>query len=312
MKLFICKSIAYVFVLLIITISLLEVSSFIVKSRGFLNYETESNLLFYKSQTEYDILFMGISHARNFSRNTNHIRVEKILNKSIINIGRGGAICGVNEQLFYLDYFYHLKNRTKKVIYIISPPLIFSELFPKASNTFNDEPFELSFLFRYLFFDSENKKERILSYLHSKFTWQWFKNYPVILKEETAQLDSVNLKDVHEGEDFLYGTKELSFDRFEKSKKQIEETINLAKANNSEVILIIVPTAFGKWRGQDYVVDFAKKMSVNNGVEFYDCSEVKLNPEYYSDHHHLNSNGISFFTEHYLKPIINEKLPQKP
>ena len=81
MKHLIFKSLVFIAILLLTIVFLLECSSFIVKRRGFLNYQTESNLLFFKTQTDYDVLFIGISHARNFSRHKNHIQVEKILNK---------------------------------------------------------------------------------------------------------------------------------------------------------------------------------------------------------------------------------------
>ncbi|MBP6586273.1 MAG: hypothetical protein KA215_11490 [Flavobacterium sp.] len=306
MKHLIFKSLVFIAILLLTIVFLLECSSFIVKRRGFLNYQTESNLLFFKTQTDYDVLFIGISHARNFSRHKNHIQVEKILNKSIINIGQGSAACGVNEQLFYLDYFYHLKNRTQKVIYMLSPPLFFSESLPKASNTFNNETFEFSFFYRYLFFNSENKKERVQSYLRSKLTKQWLETYPFSLESKTEKLDSLDTKEVQKGQDFAYG-KSPSLERFRKSTIKIEETINLAITNNSDVILIIPPALFGKWPEHDKVVDFAKKMTKNKRVEFYDYSESILKPEYYYDHHHLNTKGIIFFTDNYLKPIISGK-----
>ena len=167
MRRFILRSVLFIISLITTIILIITIFSQIVENRHFLNYQTESNLLVFDKNVNYDILFMGISHARNFSRHKNQLRIEEITNKKVANIGQGGGACGVNEQLFYLDYFYFQNNTAKQIIYVLSPPMVFSETLPIASNTFNYESFELLFLIKYLNFDSENKYQRILSYLRS-------------------------------------------------------------------------------------------------------------------------------------------------
>jgi hypothetical protein len=303
MNRFVFKSIVYLLSLFGIGLLLLVGSSYIVKKRSFTNYQTDGNLLFYKTNTKYDVLIMGISHARNFSRYKNHLQIEKILQKSVINIGQGNGSCGANEQLFYLDYFYHLKNRSNQVIYILSPPMFFSEDLPKASNTFVYEPFEFSFFYRYLFYNSENKKERLISYLQSAISKQWLTNYPNSLESMDIKLERIDKAEVERGQDLAYG-KSLSYDRFNKSIKTVEATIDLALKHHSKVLLIIPPALFGKWRGHDDVVNFAHKMVLKDKVEFFDFAETVIEPKYYYDHHHLNTNGVRYFTEKYLKPMV--------
>jgi hypothetical protein len=275
-----------------------------VKNKDFQNHETESNLLIMNDHEEYDILFMGISHTRNFSRHKNHTRIEKILSKTIINIGQGDGMCGANEQLFYLDYFYYKKNTASTVVYFISPPMFFSTNLPISSKTFIYEPFKLDFFLRYLIFPSENKIKRINSYLRSKLTWDWYSYEPFSLDSKDERLTGIDSAAVFAGQKKVYQNAS-ALERFYLSVPQVEEAIRLAVKNKSRVILIIPPALFGKWIGHENVEKFAKEMEQINGVEFYDLSESIMSPEYYYDHHHLNTDGIILFTNEYLNPILN-------
>jgi hypothetical protein len=304
MKRFLTLISLYFFLLIGLLLISLIISSNIVKNRQFKNYETESNLLVMNNDEKFDILFMGISHARNFSRHKNHLRIEDILDKKIINIGQGGGHCGINEQLFYLDYFYNLGNTCSTVVYIISPPLFFSETLPIASNTFDSEPFELKFFIDYLFFKTENKQERLTSYLRTKLTRAWYYYKPTTLESMDEQLNVIDSNAVASGQQLVYNDS-LGFHRFNKSIERVEETIQLALKNYSNVILVIPPVLFGKWEGHYNVENFAKKMQKIYGVEYYDFSMSVLSPEYYYDHHHLNTNGVVYFTNNYLKPILH-------
>lgn len=305
MKRFLRSTILYILLLLTILVIGLEVSSNMVKNRQFKNYETESNLLVMKKDASYDMLIMGISHARNFSRHKNHLRIEKILDKKIINIGQGGGRCGINEQLFYLDYFYKKGNTASTVVYVISPPLFFSETLPIASNTFDREPFELKFFLNYLQFKSENKQERLTSYVKSKLTRRWFSSVPRSLDAMEQKLDSIDMKVVSAGQNLVYKDS-TAYTIFNKSVTRVEETIQLALRHNANVILVIPPALFGKWKGHPDVAAFAQRMQELYGVEYYDFSESVLSPELYYDHHHLNTNGVVFFTKNFLQPIFKE------
>lgn len=306
MKKFLSLTIVYILLLLVSFLIILEHRSNVVKSRHFKNFETESNLLVMNSNENFDMLFIGISHARNFSRHKNHLRVENILDKKVINIGQGNGFCGVNELLFYLDYFYSKGNTVSTVVYFISPPLFFSETLPVSSNTFDQEPFELGFLLRYLFFKTENKSQRISSYLQTKHSRNWISFKPFSLDSKDELLDKLDSTTVSEGQQLVYGDS-LAFSRFNKSIIRVEETIQLALDNNSKVILIIPPALFGKWKGHNMVENFAKNMLKYEGVKYYDFSESVMSPEYYYDHHHLNTKGVVYFTENYLKPVLSEE-----
>nr|WP_321407118.1 hypothetical protein [uncultured Carboxylicivirga sp.] len=305
MKKFITQFIGISLIFLITTLSLLVISSAYVKNKGFNNYTTESNTLWLTKNKKYDILFMGISHARNFTRHKNQERLEKILDSKIANIAQGEGSCGVKEQLFYLDYFYYKGNSASKIIYVLSPPMLFSETLPIASNTFKNEVFEFPFLIKYLSFDSENKNARIMSYLQYKLHPKWLLTKPFTLERLDNSLDSIDLEIVEKGQNLAYSGSSLNYKRFIESKKVIEQTILLAESNNTRVVFLIPPALFGKWRGHQSTYDFAMNMKLKYpNVDFFDASETILKPDLYNDNHHLNTKGVVYFTEKYLKDLI--------
>lgn len=289
--------------ILVLEIAVLTGLSEYVSSRGFENHETESNLLFLKSDEEYDILFVGVSHARNFSRHKNNLRIEASLGKSLCNLGQGKGACGINEQHFYLKHFYDKGNKTEYLLYVLSPPLLFSETLPIASNTFNFEPFELGFFLKYLFYDTENKFERLSSYVRFKQDILWLDHKPECLERKEDFLTEIDSSAILKGQAYAYGG-DQNMERFEISCKRVEQTVQLAQKNGSKVIFMIPPALFGKWIGHDETMEFANKMKDQYGVEVHNFAEVILEPKYYYDHHHLNSDGIEVFTETCLKPIF--------
>lgn len=303
---FIIKIVIFSLVTLIMLLSFLLVSSEIVKNRNFKNSETESNTLFLKQNKNYDILFLGISHARNFSRHHNHEKVEKWLNKSIVNLAQGEGKCGLNEQLFYLDYFYNQKNKVDTIIYVLTPPLFTNKKLPIASNTFDNEIFDLIFLYNYTTFKSENKYERIVQYAQSKLSKNWISKMPDKKFAVTDSLTHLNLKEVKKGMK-LASSQKFNQKQFDLSCTIIEKTILKAKQNNSVVMFIIPPALFGKWNENQQVVDFAKKMKLKYNIKWGDFSEAILEPKYYYDHHHLNTKGVAYFTKKYLINFLKNK-----
>lgn len=303
MKKFVFKTLLFGLVFSVILIVVLLATSHFVAKKGFKNSQTESNTLIIKEKQQYDLMFMGISHARNFSRHGNHELVEQLLGKKIINIGQGGGICGINEQLFYLDYFYSKGNTADTIFLILTPPMLTSETLPVSSATFDSEVFDLSFFFRYLWFDTENKQERMVQYVQSKLQSKWIKtkpNYSVVKKDS---LTGIDLAAISKGMKIAHG-ETISKERFEKSCVAIKKIINKARTNNSTIVMIIPPALFGKWPEHDLVVNFARTLKQEQNVAFYDFSESVLSPNYYYDHHHLNTKGVKYFTELYLKPLF--------
>lgn len=301
MKQFAIRLISFPLIFLGLLILSVNITSLIVKSRGFKVYQTDSNNLVMGKDTHYDILFTGASHARNLSRYKNHLRLENILNKSIANIGQGAASCSINEQFFYFKFFCEQNNSTDKLVYLLSPPLLFSEKLPVASNTFNLEYFSFKFLISYLKFDSENRRQRIFEYIKSKLTLDWILHFPNQEEANYGALERIDSLAVTAGVEEYYTLKNSS-ERFNKSCKIIEDEILFARQQNTEVFFIIPPAVFGKWPGHDQTLEFAKRMEEKYGTRYLDCSESIMEPKYYYDHHHLNTAGVVLFGEKCLKP----------
>ncbi len=293
--------------LIIILVSLIHIFSFLVRARDFKIHETDSNTLVMKQNQHYDILLSGASHARILSRHQNHYRVEEILNKSATNIAQGAASCGVEEQYFYFKYFVKENNSVDQLIYILSPSYLFSETLPFASNTFNQEYFSYKFLFSYIKFDAENKRQRIFEYIRSKLTWAWITLKPDESEAMVKALEKVDPAAVEEGFRLSY-SENPSIDRFKHSCDIIEDEINFALKHNTEVLFIIPPAVFGKWPGHEQVLSYAREMKERYGCQYFDFSESVMEPKYYFDHHHLNTNGVVYFTKNYLKPALEGQL----
>ena len=304
MKKYLLKVLAFGTGIIILVILLMIITSEIVKKRHFENGSTTSNTLVFGKNEHYDIMFSGTSHARMFSWRTNHKLVESILNKKVINIGQGGAICGPNEQLFYLKYFYKQNNNVDILVYFLSTPMLYSEILPVASNTFNLEPFNFKFFIQYLKFKAENKGVRLLDYCRSKLSLRWINLRPQTshdpILDSTADPDTTGLRS------FIatyYNPKDTA--RFNKSCKIVEKEIQFAMQHNIKIIFILSPTLFGHWPGHDHTIRFTEEMKKKYGIPYYDFTESMMDPQYFYDHQHLNRKGIQYFTKNYLKPVLD-------
>ncbi len=307
MKRFIRNVILITVITPIITILLVIGSTALVKNRNFENWQTESNTLFLKENAHYDIAFLGISHARNFSRDENQLRVEDILNKKVLNLGQGYSSCGVNDQQFYLEYYYSKNVKIDTIVYVLSPPLLYGEYFNTATSTFLLEPFDFDFFRQYYNYKGViNKSGRLIQYVSSKLHPKWLFHYPLRSKANTVKLLKLDTAVVNAGFRLAYLEGE-NLSIFTKNCNRVEMTIEAAKANNSFVIFIIPPALFGKWKGHNETMEFCKKMQEKHNIAYYDFSESVLIPAYYYDHHHLNSDGVTFFTKKYLAPIFASK-----
>ncbi|OOV18391.1 hypothetical protein BXU10_01340 [Flavobacterium sp. LM4] len=302
-KKFILKTILTGIGFFIILIIVLLGSSSYVKNRKFKNSQTESNTLFMKSNEKFDLMFMGISHARNFSRYGNDKIVENILKRKIVNIGQGGGKCGVNEQLFYLNYFYSKNNKVDTIFFILTPPILTSDKLPFSTNTFDEEAFDLNFFSQYLMFDTENKYERIIQYGQSKLKAPWINLKPDYRIGKFDSLKKINIESVIKGIKFVHGDS-INVEVLNKACLGVEKIVKTAKQNKTTIIMIIPPALFGKWPEHYLAVNLAKKMKKMYNVNYYDFSESVLNPKYYYDHHHLNTNGVVYFTKGFLKPLF--------
>ncbi len=305
MKKFVFKVLAISVSFISLFLLLVVLFSLFVERNDFKNWETESNLLVIKPDTNYNLLFLGNSHARNFSRYHNQERVEKILNKTILNLGRTGGKTGYTDYLFYLEYVYSKNITFDTIIVNIFSQMLYSNTNDLSSNTFDDEPFVFDFFFKYLKYPySNNKGKRMFYYMRSKLNFNWLKTVPYSLDEKSDELTFIDTAAINKGmkNAFIDG---VDTSRFNYNCKIVEKIINTAQEHNAVVIFITTPTLFGNWPYYEDVNVFMRRMEASYGIKYYNFAITIPKPEYYYDHHHLNTKGVVYFVSNFLNPVLN-------
>lgn len=275
------------------------------ESKEYHNFNTEENVVITPKDKHFDFLFLGLSHARNFSRHHNHERVEKILHRNFLNYGKGGGKGNIANQYVFLKYFLSRGNTTDHIYYVLSMPMFFAERLDENAYTYQDEMLDPDFFYQVLTGPDVNKGEKLYTYIRSKFDKRWRTKYgPWSAKINDNVLEKFDTTQIVDGFKKAY-VNGLEFDTFEKNKKLMKETIELARKNNIGVTFIVTPSTFGEWPGHQEVMQFMQELKKEYGTDVYDYSKVYLHQKkYFYDHHHLNTEGVVKFTEEYLKPMM--------
>jgi hypothetical protein len=292
MELFLKRLFKYIFFISTLLLFLIFTSNYIIKNKAYKNNETESNLLLIKNNICYKYLILGISHARNMSRNTHHLLFEKNFDGSMINLGQGDGLGGLENQYWYLSYFLDQGNKADTLIFILSPTLLYSNQIDLNSNAFYREPVKLDFINHIFKHGGTNKYNQLFHYAKSKLGHHWWTSKPLLAEANTRVLSSIDTNDIKAGFKIAY-PQGLSDIVFKERTMVLRKIIDLAKKNGMVPKLIIPPALFGKWPGHDKILKFIRSEIPN--IKLLDHSSAILEPKYYYDHHHLNSNGM----EHY-------------
>lgn len=273
---------------------------------GYNNINSESFLFIIQADRHYDLLMLGASHGRVFSARNNHIAVEHALEKNFLNLSKTAG--GLLPEKLYLDYFYKKGNKAKQLIYILDPFVFYSDYWNERSYFLEDEPFKIDFFI--LAVKNNLRKEVLLNYFRSKFTPFWVvgRKYQKI-EPETEPLVAVDSEAVKKRIDVLYpsvigqGPLSINLRYFE----LLSNIITQAKQNGAVVTLIFPPTLLGDLPGRDEVKrQISDVLDKKYEFDFYDFSDAIKEPKYFMDHDHLNRNGVLFFTESFLKPILKD------
>jgi len=279
------------------------------ESKEYHNFDVEDNVIITPKNEHFNFVMLGLSHARNFSRHSNHQRVEEILDKKFINYGKGGGKGNIANQHVYLKYFLSRGNTTDHIVYVLSMPMFFAERLDENAFTYQYEKLEPLFFYQVLTGPDINKGEKLYTYVRSKFDKQWSEKYgPWSEKKRETTLEKFDTTQIIDGFKRAY-VNGLEFDTFEKNKELMRKTVELAKKNNIDITFIVTPSTFGEWPGHEHVMYFMGELKEEYGTQIFDFSRVYLHQnEYFYDHHHLNSDGVVKFTREYLKPMLNKQL----
>lgn len=300
MKTFLYK--IFIFLALVGSIFILYFTFHIDKFKppcGWNNWRTESNLLLIPEDRSYDICILGASNARVLSRNMNHIELEKILGKTVINLAQGGGRGGTLKNMTYLSYFFKKGNTTDHILYFLPPQTLYTNNYDQLK--MDIEPFFPEFLVHSIKSGFDNKT--LFNYFQSKFSFNWQSKIPEVSKKEAlSAIDSVAIAEN------LSNWKSYEKDNpadFDDKFHNLIEVLKSSKNKGCKISFVFQVHLMGdKIPHLDEVKD--KLLSLKNEFEFdiIDLSNEMRDPSLFYDHTHLNSAGVVYFTENILKPIV--------
>lgn len=263
------------------------------------NWNTESNLFIIPENSSFDLLIMGTSHGRIFSRNQNHLIVEKILSKKILNISYSSG--GIIPEEIFLEYFFKKGNKTKSIVYFIDPFVLYSSSW---NEKFYDlgiaEPINALFLSELFSFDIN--KRVIFDYFASKFTLKWITKKPND-SLPILQTVSLNNSDIKWRINNLYPDS-MNNNNFNKYANELKKVVSLSEKNNAKIVFVIPSTLFED-PGNKQLEKLLKIFKEKYNIPYYDYSSAIKDSNLFYDIDHLNRRGIIFFTTNYLKKIFN-------
>lgn len=285
---------------LILLIVLLYCFSYPVEKYDYSNSTTESNLLHMPKDQHFDLLILGTSHARVLSRFGNHQRMEKILDKSIINLSQGLGGGGILNQSAFARYFFSSGNTIDTILYLVDPFIFYNKYFDDNDVNFNREPFRLKFMWiiATLGFDAGVQ----YSYLYSKFTSEWLKIKPFSFQRDDRMIKGINAVSVVKRFNVVY-PENLNRDVLHKKKLEFLQLIGYLEKQHS-VLIFVIPPSIIQWPGYEELVALLNELQQTHGIPYYDFSNEALDKKYFADHDHLNTEGVVYFTRHYLSDIF--------
>ena len=271
--------------------------------QNFKQSETESVLYSIPENQTYDLIIMGSSHGRMFTRGKNHSNVEKLLNKKIVNISKSAA--GNVPEFEFLKYFNKRGNKAREIWYFIDPFIFYSSKWNEELYFLTDEPFRFDFFLQILM--SGLSTDVKYNYIKSKFMGDWLEFGASRVPDTETKLTSVDSSAVLKRVNSEYPSG-LQKKIFIKYARKFDQLISYANKNNIKITFIIPPTLLNNIPGMTEMKSFLSDLKKNYKVNFYDFSEVIKKPEFYYNHDHLNNDGVDYFTKRFLAHIQNTSL----
>jgi hypothetical protein len=262
---------------------------------------TESNVLFMPESENFDVVILGSSHARSFSRKGNHERMEKITGKKIANLSKGHGAGGIKNQLLYLDYFLKEGNTAKSLVYFIDPFVFYNDKMDNNNFIYNNEPFDFSFATHII--QQGTRTETFVNYLKYKLKPYWWNYSPDTDTAETRYLTEVDSSKFDKRLAVMYSDGMKNEIREEKID-YLRKVIHTGMKNKMKIMFVVPPTLLGKLPDHDNMMQSIQKLVRDKGIPVHDYSTSVVEWQYYYDLDHLNTNGCNYFAEKYLKEIL--------
>ncbi len=300
-KKFYIKAFMFVMINILMAWISIEIIHYFENRYHYHNWETDSDLLIMPIHKSVDLLIMGSSHARIFTRDKNHLRVEKILNKSMVDVGKGGGEGGIVTNLVMLNYFYDQEDTAKQIVYFMDAWPFFTSKWNEKSYFLTNEPINED-LFR-LCLKYHVDKDVMLNYFKSKYTIDWLERRPNTREINNDILQDVSQEAIQKRLASLY-IEPYDEQVFNHYAALLEEVVRLAQAHHAKLTFIFPATLLDDNRGKDKVLKLLSTFKTKYGTDYYDYSDVIQDHTLFYDHDHLNTKGVVYFTEKYLKPLL--------
>ncbi len=262
------------------------------------HWQTDYDVFTIPHNQTYHFIILGTSHSQNFTRFSNQHIVEKILGEHFFNLSQPNA--GPLMEKIYLQYFLNKRNRTNTVIYFIDPQVFYTDL---DNENYNVLPLygEVDFPLETLLIQNHISFATQLSYFKAYMSLKWFIKYPrpnlpdTTIYKPNATLDNERLS-------MLYPTipQEKTFDHY---TQILNDLIFLCHKNHVKLIFIIPPTLIKNYPGMDNLKLLLEHYKEKQGIPYYDYSQTVTDTHLYSNIDHLNTAGITVFTQKYLKQL---------
>jgi len=262
------------------------------------------------NESTHPLVIAGSSHAGAFSIHNRSEIVKKITGRRLTTINpQGGDIKNIY-QLTKLA----INNNTKfeSFVYMVDPFMLSNNHFGALYDLFNDAPFSLKFL-KHLIGEGVHHltiKNYILASLHlnhllSKFKPTSKKN---ISNQNHTEPVKRNIREHYTKERrlrFLHPRgNHLDKNIIDEQQYYFKKTIQLLLKNKIKVFIVIPPTLLGTDINYSNTIGFLTALKEELNIPFYDYSKVMQDQKYFVDHDHLSQEGVSSFTQKYIKPIL--------
>jgi hypothetical protein len=298
------RLLAKAFLLLLINAAAcVVVLSLHARQLDFAPWETDSVLLPMPRNTAYGVAILGSSHAHIMGRSIdNHFLCESVLETSVSNMASpfGG---GLTPARLYLERFFERGNHAEEVVYFLDPFVFFSPGLNETHKFVYYEPLDLPLLGKLV--QNRFPSRRILTYVRSKFSWDWLTRGPELVGAQFLGLKSEDIlqENIQGRIDSLYD-KSLGKKHFRKYRGELEGIAALCRAQGSRLRLMTPPTLLGPEPGAETMHAWIAAQKDALGVTSHDFVDAMPDPKFYYDLDHLNTRGLEHFLRNYVKPAL--------